>query len=146
MRNGALVVDRDWLLGIDIRSVGVGRGVSEFHFLRLDIVDMERGDVFRNVRAAERYGDGVAQEVLIIYGDCRSAGAKVGEDTSRAPLDVGEDIVGEGHRGEIVSRLGHSCLLETFVEVAAVGVAPDDVEESALYTVALYAYRVELVL
>ena len=142
----ALLVDGQRERVVDVAVVGVGAAIFQFHALGFVFLHLQRGNVFRDVVAAERNHGQVAQNVLVIDADGGCVGSEIDEHAARAFFRLGEHAVGHREGCEIHFGDGDACLLETFVEIAVELLPPENVEEISLEARTLDAHWVELIL
>ena len=140
----AFLVDRVVERVVDVGVVGVGTAILQFHLLGISLFDLQRGDVLCYIAAAEWYNSQMAENVLVVDGNRCRVGSEVDEYASATLLGFAEHAVGKCQWGEIQLSNGNACLVEAGVEVVVELLAPQNVQEVALKTGSLYAYRVDL--
>ena len=131
---------------IDVVIVCICTGIFELHLFGIGLFHLQRGDVFGDVVTTQRDNGQVTENVFVVNGDRSALCSEVNQHATGPLFGLAQHAICQHHRGKIHLGDGYTGLIETFVEVAIEGFMPQNVEEIAFQTVALYADRVELIL
>ena len=101
---------------VNVVVVSVGRGILQFHVLSLAFLHLQRGNIFRDIAAAEGNDGEVAQDVFRIDRDGCCVGTDVDECASRAFLGLGEHAVSQCERSQIELHDADAGVLEALVQ------------------------------
>ena len=121
-----------------------GGTVGQLELFGFVVVDLERGDVVRDVFSAQRDDGQVAQDAALVDGHRGGAEAHVHENAARALLGLGEHDACQAQRRDERFNGVDACLFEAGAHAVADACRGSHVEEASLDVVGVEADGVEL--